>query len=203
MTILLWLVAILLWVAALAFFRSGRIWLPYYLTGSVGFAVGLVLLGQGPLGLERALEWVTARGAGLGAAALGIPTRVLPGVADATLVMVLHQPIGWTVLPVGIETSGLLEEAAIAALTLFYPLRGAARRARIVVAGLAATAVANIVRVVVILAMLHLGGKEALFLAHNVVGRGIFFALVVGIYWLALTAPTVRQLQQKLAEAAE
>jgi exosortase family protein XrtG len=201
MTILPWLAAILLWVAALAFFRSGRIWLPYYLTGSVGFAVGLVLLGQGPLGLERALEWATARGASHGAAALGIPTHVLPGATDATLVMVLHQPIGWTVLPVGVETSGLLEVATIAGLTLFYPLGGAARRAVLVAVGLAATAAANVVRVVVILAMLHLGGKETLFLAHNVVGRGIFFALVVGIYWLALTVPTVQHLREKSLEA--
>ena len=56
--------AIVAWVALLAFLRSGRIWLPYYLVGAVGFAVGLVLLGRGPIPLELALAGWTAEGAG-------------------------------------------------------------------------------------------------------------------------------------------
>jgi exosortase family protein XrtG len=187
-----WVLAIVGWIAALAFLRSGRIWLPYYLVGAVGFAVGVVLLGQGPLPLERWMAEATARGAAVVAAACGIPTRVFPGAAGSILVLVVRQPVGWTMVTVGVECSGLLEAATIAGLTLFYPLWGAKRRAWIVLAGLVATGVANIARVAAIVATLHWGGKDALFAAHSLIGRGLFFALVVAIYWLALTAPTIR-----------
>jgi exosortase family protein XrtG len=197
---ILWVVAIAAWVAALWFLRSGRIWLPYYLVGAVGFAVGLVLLGHGPLGLERLLAIGTARGASVAASMIGIQTRLFSGAADSILVLVVRQPVGWTLLTVGIECSGLLEGATIAGLTLFYPLLKPVRRAWLVLAGLVATAAANIVRVLVIIATLHWGGKDALFVAHSIVGRGIFFALVVVIYWLAMTTPTLRQLRRKAVE---
>jgi exosortase family protein XrtG len=193
----LWIVAIVIWLALLAFFRSGRIWLPYYLVGSVGFAVGVVLLGQGPIPLEQTLATATAQGASVVANWIGIPTRVFAAAADSVLVLVIRQPIGWTMVTVGIECSGLLEGATIAGLTLFYPLWGAARRAWMVSMALTATAVANIARVVVIIATLHWGGKDALFLAHSLVGRGIFFALVLIIFWLALTTPTIQHLSRK------
>lgn len=189
-----WTVAILAWVGLLAFLRSGRIWLPYYLVGAVGFAVGLVLLGQGPLPLERLLATATAHGASTVTGWIGIPTRVFPSAVGSILVLVVRQPVGWTMLTVGIECSGLLELATVTGLTLFYPLWGKARRAWIVCVGLVATGAANILRVVAIIATLHWGGKETLFLAHNVVGRLLFFVLVVVIYWMALTAPTVRHL---------
>ncbi len=197
---ILWVVAIAAWVVALWFLRSGRIWLPYYLVGAIGFAVGLVLLGHGPLGLERLLAIGTAKGASFAAGTIGIQTRLFSGAADSILVLVVRQPVGWTLLTVGIECSGLLEGATIAGLTLFYPLLKPVRRAWLVLAGLVATAAANIVRVLVIIATLHWGGKDALFVAHSVVGRGIFFALVVVIYWLAMTTPTLRQLRRKAAE---
>lgn len=197
MVLILWALAIAAWVGLLAFFRSGRIWLPYYVVGAVGFAVGVVLLGRGPLPLEAAMVASTAQGAHVVTDLIGIPTRVFPSAMGAILVLVVHQPVGWTMVTVGVECSGLLEAATIVGLTVFYPLWGARRRLWIVAMGLVATEVANIVRVTVIVATLHWGGKDALFLAHSLVGRGLFFACVVVIYWLALTTPTLRQLTER------
>jgi exosortase family protein XrtG len=196
----LWVLGIVAWVALLAFLRSGRIWLPYYLVGAVGFAVGLVLLGRGPIPLELALAGWTAEGAHLVTNAIGIPTRVFPSAVGAVLVLVVRQPIGWTMVTVGVECSGLLEGATVAGLTLFYPLWGPGRRLGMVAVGLAATAVANVIRVVVIIATLHWGGKDALFVAHSLIGRVLFFAFVVVIYWFVVTRPTIGFLARRQRE---
>ena len=45
---------------------------------------------------------------------------------------------------------------------------------------------------------LHEWGKDSLFLAHTLVGRVIFFLIVVGIYWAVLTGPTLTQIRSGL-----
>jgi exosortase family protein XrtG len=114
------------------------------------------------------------------------------------LVMVITQPIGWTALQIGVESSGVLEMSVFASLVLFYPGWSWQRRATISLAGVAATWVANVVRMVVITYMLHAMGKEALVLAHMYVGKALFFALTIGIYWYLITRPTLRGLNEGL-----
>ena len=61
-----------------------------------------------------------------------------------------------------------------------------------------ATYLGNLVRVLFIVLTLHEWGKDSLFLAHTLVGRVIFFLIVVGIYWAVLTGPTLSQIRTGL-----
>ena len=183
-----------LWVALVAFLRAYRIWLPYYLAGAAGAAYWLVLLTHRLLNTEPLLAYSVAWTVHHLMNLVHVPTRIFEGAPGMLLVMVITQPIGWTALQIGVESSGVLEMSVFASLVLFYPGWSWQRRGAIALAGIAATWVANVVRMVVITYMLHAMGKEALVLAHMYVGKALFFALTIGIYWYLITRPTLRGL---------
>lgn len=111
--------------------------------------------------------------------------------------MVIFQDIGWTVLQVGIESSGLLEISVLVSLLLFYPGWSLTRRAFLIGMGAIAMWGANIIRMLVIVVMLNQFGKEALVLAHMYVGKAVFFVLVIAIFWTLITRTTLRDLRRQ------
>ena len=114
------------------------------------------------------------------------------------MVLVISQNLGWTVLNIGLESSGLLEIGVLTGMVGFYPGWTLRRRLLTIGLGVFATYVANVVRVSFIVASLHWGGKDLLFISHTVGGRLIFFALVVLIFWFVLSLPTLRTVQRNI-----
>jgi hypothetical protein len=45
------------------------------------------------------------------------------------------------------------------------------------------------------------GGQGTLEIAHVVLGRLVFFVLAIGIYWFAITRPTLRAVSTRLQGA--
>jgi len=179
------------------FFRVRRMWLPYYVTAAAGFTLLFLTAARGTV-VEQLLESVTAQHAHDIAATLGIPTLVFKNAPGTLLVLVVVGRVGWTVIEVGIECSGLLELAAFAGLLLFYPGLGGLRRGWLLAVGLAATYVVNILRLLLIISFLHWGGKNVIFLAHTVIGRGVFFILIVAVYWFIFTRAALKNVKQRV-----
>jgi exosortase family protein XrtG len=192
-TLLAWTIG---WGAAVLFFRAYRIWLFYYVLAAVGCAYLLALAGRDLLGLDELLGHSVAWSVHLIAGILGVPTRTFAGTPNALMVMVISQEIGWTLLRIGVESSGMLESVVLVSLLLFYPGWPLRRRAAAMTLGLVTTWVANVLRVLVIIIILHTVGKESLVLAHSLVGRTLFFGLTIAIYWYLLTGPTLRWLSR-------
>ncbi|MHB1159229.1 MAG: hypothetical protein ACYC3V_02685 [Chloroflexota bacterium] len=192
------LVAVGLWLGLLVFFRAHRIWLPYYALGSVGLATAIIYFGRGPLPLETWLKTITGIQVHQLMDLVGVPTRLFEGVPGALMVLVISQEIGWTVLHIDIECSGLLESAVLVGLLAFYPAWSLGKKLTLMAIGLAATYLANLARLVTIIAVLHWGGKDTLFMSHTVVGRAVFFAIVVLVYWFLLTRPTIETIRHRL-----
>jgi len=198
-----WLLALLflMWLAVVAFLRAYRVWLPFYLIGAVGCAYWLVLVAARLLQLEPALAHSVAWTVHGICNIIGIPTRIFSGAPGVLLVLVVIQRVGWTVLQIGVESSGLLEVSVLASLLLFYPGWTLRRRAWFIGLGVIATWAANVLRILIIVIMLHVLGKEALVLAHMYVGKGFFFLLTAGIFWALVTRPTLRSLRTRLRAA--
>ena len=189
--------ALVVWVVLLLFFRSHRNWLPYYVLGSVGLA--FVLIGVGRLFfLEQFLQVSTAASVHILSVITGVETRLFPAVPGALMVLVISQDLGWTVLNIGLESSGLLEIGVLTGMVGFYPGWSLRRRLLTIFLGVFATYVANVVRVSFIVASLHWGGKDLLFISHTIGGRRIFFTLVVLIFWFVLSLPTLRTVQRNI-----
>ena len=87
------------------------------------------------------------------------------------------------------ECSGVIEFLAYVSLVAFYPLYD--RQARIV-AGLIGSVwifAANIIRLLFIVAVVKACGGRALFWAHSVFGRLLFYTLVIILYYNIFTRP--------------
>ncbi|HWQ12746.1 MAG TPA: hypothetical protein VNL77_08100 [Roseiflexaceae bacterium] len=191
-----WLLALAapLWLGAVIFLRAFRIWLLYYLVAVVGGAYTLVLLSHQLLGLDLLLSQATVWWVDHIAVWFGVPTRTFDRAPGVLMVMIVAQDIGWTLLQVGVESSGTLEICVLTSLLLFYPGWSAPQRVRALLLGLAATWAANVLRLLLIALMLHYLGKGALVLAHTFVGKAVFFLLTIAIYAWLVTFPTVRAL---------
>ena len=194
-----WLIGVLIviWALVVTFFRLNRIWLPYYIIGSVGLAFIIIFVGRAT-GLEAALQVGVAAGVHASSIALGLPTEIFQSAPGAILVLVISQDIGWTMLQVTIESSGLLETGVISGMLLFYPGWNGRKRIWFTIAAIGLTYFSNVIRLMVIVITLHYMGKTSLLISHTIIGRAVFFALVVAIYWFLMTRPTLRTVKAKI-----
>jgi exosortase family protein XrtG len=189
-----------LWLAVVIFLRKSRIWLLFYVLGAVGCAYWLILVFSNLLGLEpflaHSVTWMVHIISNL----LSIPTRIFEGAPGVLLVLIIYQEIGWTVLQVGIESSGLLEIGVLVSLLLLHPGWSFPRRLWLIAVGTIAMWIANILRMLVIVVMLNQLGKEALVLAHMYIGKAVFFVLVILIFWFIITRPTLKVLHRRQSQ---
>ena len=195
----IWLIGVLIvvWALVVAFFRLNRIWLPYYIIGSVGLAFIIIFVGRAT-GLEAALQIGVAAGVHALSIALGLPTEIFQSAPGSILILVISQDIGWTMLQVTIESSGLLETGVIAGMLLFYPGWNGRKRIWFTFAAVVLTYLSNVIRLMVIVITLHYMGKSSLLISHTIIGRAVFFALVVAIYWFLMTPPTLRTVKHEI-----
>lgn len=187
----------IVWLLVVAFLRYYRVWLPYYVLGAVGLAYWISLGAGDILHLEPILAQSVAAATHVIAGACDIPTRIFDGAPGVLLVLVIAQEVGWTVLHIGVESSGLLEISVFISLVLFYPGLSLYRRGSTIVLGTAATWIVNVIRLFIIVVILNRFGKTSLVLAHNYVGKIVFFVFTIAIYWYLITAATVRELQNE------
>jgi len=200
MTVLWLVLGSMAWGALVLFLRVYRVWLPYYIVATVGLAYGLILLIGPFLEMETTLAHSVAWTVHILSEWIGIPTRIFRGAPGVLLVLVIEQDVGWTMLRIGVESSGLLELSVLASLLVFYPGWSLQRRMRYLVIGLGATWAANIVRILLIVVILHYMGKSWLVLAHTYFGKIIFFACIVAIFWWLITRVSIDDLHKRQQE---
>ncbi len=190
----------LVWGAVVLFFRRHRIWLLYYITGSVGLALLLIFAGVRVLPLAAGMEFATAYAGHALSNLVGIPTYLFRAAPNNIFVWVVEQTPGWTVVRVDLECSGMLELAAWIGLLLFYPNWRLTKRLGLIVLGAVGIFGANLVRVVAIIAILHWFGKQSIVIAHTFIGRLLFFGLVMlGMYWYVFSRLTIHSLADRIA----
>ena len=201
MSLGLGLALVLLWGLAVMFFRANRIWLLYYLTGSIGLAFIIIFVGRATP-LQGLMETGVAASTFLMTNLMGIPARIFEADTSSLMIFVVGQLVGhdngWTMVRVTIECSSLLETGIISGMVGFYPAWSVRKRLVLVALGVFAAFVANIIRLAVIIWTLHFFGKDSLFIAHTVVGRAVFFVLIIAIFWYMITLPTMRVVAKKL-----
>ncbi len=197
----IWLAGLLIfgWLMAVLFFRANRIWLPYYVIGAVGLALGIIFIGRATF-IEAGLQQAVAAGVHAVSGLTPVPTRVFQSAPGAIMVLVVDQSVGWTMLQITVESSGLLETGVISGMLMFYPGWSLRRRTGYAVIAILATYVANIIRLMVIIVVIHYGGKDTLLVSHTILGRAVFFIGVIIIYWYLLSRPTLRTIRGKLDE---
>ncbi len=190
---------IFIWLMAVLFFRANRIWLPYYVIGAVGLALAIIFIGRATF-VESSLQQVVAAGVHAVSSLTPVPTQIFQSAPGAIMVLVVDQSVGWTMLQITVESSGLLEIGVISGMLMFYPGWSLRKRLGLSIIAILATYVANIIRLMVIVLVIHYGGKDTLLVSHTILGRAVFFVGVIAIYWYLLSRPTLRTVRSKLDE---
>ncbi len=175
------------WVAAVAFFWRARAWLPYYALGASGAALLIVVASREVFPFELWLRIATVQCVGAIAAILHV--GAIPAPEAGTLLVSGFGRNEWTHFSVGLESSGLLEAATLGSLVALYPRGGFRERALMVAGAVIASFLANVLRVLVIVSLVGLGGQDLLEFAHLFLGRVLFFLMAMVLFWLAITRP--------------
>lgn len=196
------IIVTLAWLLLVLFWRANRIWLPYYITSTVGMAFVLIFFGGRATPLSQWMETASVWAVHSLSSLIRIPTQVFSQEPGSLMILVIDQNIGWTMLQVSIESSGVLESCVLVSMVMFYPGWSVLQKARLILIGLVATFGANIVRLMLITSMLHYVGKDSLLISHAVAGRLVFFVLVIVIFWTVITLPTLRSVRHKLEQEA-
>ncbi|MGE3077198.1 MAG: archaeosortase/exosortase family protein [Dehalococcoidia bacterium] len=189
------------WGFGVRFFWKAGAWLPYFVLGSAGAAFLLIVGMREVVPGEDLLRAATAFMVDKTAWVLGVHTTVTDASSGDLLVVGVPHHNEWTLLTIGIECSGLLELATLFGLVAFFPALRPGKRLGVLGAALALTFLANVVRMLVIVLALAYGGQAMLDIAHVVLGRLVFFVLAIGIYWFAITRPTLKAVSTRLKAA--
>ncbi|MFZ5634890.1 MAG: exosortase family protein XrtG [Bacillota bacterium] len=192
-------IAFLIWLPVVFIFRRHRIWIFYYMWGAVGFTFFLILLLRGSVA-EYQLEHQAGMILHYLLNYLDIKTYVFDK-APGTLLVLIEVDNSWTTIDIDIESSGLLETCIFLGLLLFYPLYTPTRRILFSVAGIVSIYAINVLRLMLIIMIIHWGGRSMIFIAHTLLGRLFFFFLIIALYWHVFTRPSLMKARENVENA--
>ncbi|MGN0166243.1 MAG: exosortase family protein XrtG [Lachnospiraceae bacterium] len=110
---------------------------------------------------------------------------------------ILYVPTGDSsiTLLVDMECSGVIEVMAFISLLVFFKVYSMAERVIVGVAGVAYIMLCNALRILLICLSVHFFGTDAYYIVHTFIGRIVFYALSVLLYFYVFTKPQVIQMK--------
>ena len=98
---------------------------------------------------------------------------------------------GAITLQIDFECSGIIEIMAFISLLVFYRVYSISERIVVGVAGILYIMMANALRIIVICEMIHYLGTDVYYMAHTIVGRIVFYAFSIVLYFYVFTKPQI------------
>lgn len=184
------------WLAVLLFFRTHRIWPLYSVWGAVGLTF-LLILGLRGSAAEHSTEQLAAALLHAGLSRMGIETHIFDRAAGTVLIF-LEMENSWAATNIDIECSGVLESCVFLGLLLFYPAFTLKQKIFYCVAGVTSIFIINLLRLYTIIFLVAIFGRQAIYVAHTIAGRLLFFLLVTALYWSVFSRPTLNALRRRL-----
>lgn len=94
-------------------------------------------------------------------------------------------------LMIDFECSGVIEIMAFISLLLFYDVYTRMEKVIVSLVGISSLILANAVRITIICIIIHFMGVSAYYVAHAFIGRIIFYAFSVALYFYVFTKPQI------------
>lgn len=89
------------------------------------------------------------------------------------------------------ECSGIIEIMAFLSLLVFFRVYSVPERVIVGIMGVWYIMLANALRIIIICEMIHFIGIDVYYMAHTIVGRLVFYALSVLLYFYVFTKPQI------------
>lgn len=173
-------VCFLVWIYLLSVFTRGKLYFYQFIWGSVGLFVFMMMWIQ-PVAI-RPLTNLVCSAAGVA----GRMTGFYESYSEYSMLFVQH---GSEVISLCIdyECSGIIEMMAYVSMLAFFRVYDWMQRIILSVLGCMMIFLANIIRLFVICTTIYYFGNDAYYIAHTIVGRIIFYALSVILYYYIFT----------------
>lgn len=105
----------------------------------------------------------------------------------------ISNPTAPVTMSIDYECSGIIETVAFLSMVIFLPMYNKFERVFFSILGTLWIYVANVIRLVSVIMIVHFGGGNLFFLAHSIVGRLIFYVLVIMLYYEVFTFSQLSQ----------
>lgn len=174
------LIGVILWLYALSVLKRAELPAIYFIVGSVGFFFILFFISR------PYFIWVMVRAISMTLALIANLFHLAEVYSDYGLVIISNGFNNIT-MTIDYECSGVIETAAFWGLLTFYPMYQAKEKVFLGLAGLLWISLANILRLTLIIIIVHIFGTDYFFLAHSIIGRIVFYILVVFFYYRVFT----------------
>ncbi len=193
-----WLLGLGLWVFIAYYLYRHRIWIFYYIWTAVGLTILAILLLRSSA-VEYAVEQWTGLILHYVLGWVGIHTCVFDK-APGTVLVLLALENSWTCIDIDIECSGLLESCVLLGLLWFFPAMNWSQKIFYTASGLLGLFAVNLIRLFTIVAVINIQGRDSMYIAHTLIGRLVFFLLVIIVYWYIFTRPSLKKVR-RMADA--
>lgn len=173
-------VCFLVWIYLLSVFTRGKLYFYQFIWGSVGLFVFMMMWIQ-PVAI-RPLTNLVCSAAGVA----GRMTGFFESYSEYSMLFVQHGSEAIS-LCIDYECSGIIEMMAYVSMLAFFRVYDWMQRIILSVLGCMMIFFANIIRLFVIGTTIYYFGNDAYYIAHTIVGRIIFYALSVILYYYIFT----------------
>lgn len=174
------LFGIAIWLYLLSVLKRAHLSAFYFIVGSVGLFFILIALSN-PYWVWFFTHAVVTAIQGLGAL-----TGMCVVMAKYGIVHILsaHATVTMTI---DYECSGIIETMAFLGLVIFFPTYTRRERIFYAVLGILWIYLDNVLRLAIVVTIVHFAGPSSFFLAHTIIGRLVFYVLVIMLYYNVFT----------------
>ena len=173
-------VCFLVWIYLLSVFTRGKLYFYQFIWGSVGLFVFMLMWIQ-PVAIQQLTSLVCSA-----AGVIGRITGFYESYSEYSMLFVQHGSEAIS-LCIDYECSGIIEMMAYVSMLAFFRVYDWMQRIILSVLGCMMIFFANIIRLFVICTTIYYFGNDAYYIAHTIVGRIIFYALSVILYYYIFT----------------
>ena len=179
MNILL-IVTFIIWIYVLTVLKRGKLEFWYFIAGSVGLFIYMLILVE-PVILAPLQKAVSAV-----AGMFGDMTGIYESYFNKNVIFISTGDTNLSMY-IDYECSGIIEILAFLALLWFFPLYHTYEKSVLSVVGGFAIFVSNVLRIFVICLIIYMFGESSYFIAHTIIGRLVFYACTVALYFFVFT----------------
>lgn len=174
------LIGIIAWCYGLSVLKRAELPAYYFIFGSVGLFFILFFLSR------TYIMWLMIRAIIHGVSLVTTPLGLATAYPIAGVFSITHG-VHTLLLSIDYECSGVLETISFWALLFFFPVYKVREKLQWAGVGILWIFGANFIRLLLIISIVHYFGTSWFFLAHSILGRLVFYILVVYFYYKVFT----------------
>lgn len=178
------ILSIILWIYILTVLKRAKLDFWFFLFGSVGMFIVLVVVLQPPA--SEPMQKAVAAVAGI----LGNLTGLYESYFQYGILFIDSGNASIS-LYVDFECAGIIEILAFTSLLWFFPVYRTYEKVMVNIVGFLTIFLANVLRIFLICLLIYFFGNSVYFVAHTIIGRLFFYACSIALYFYVFTKPQI------------